>query len=508
LTTRDEHALRVEHVSKTFPGSRALHDVSFGVVRGEIHALLGGNGSGKSTLLRILAGIYHADAGATVVVDGERIAGDRTTPKWARAAGLRFVHQELGVFPSLSIAENVAIVDGFETGRAGAIDRRRLRRRTRVLLEQFEISAEPDDLAHTLSPADRTMLAIGRALRVDEARRVFVLDEPTVSLPLPKAQLVYRELRQRADAGHTVLFVSHRLEEIVTTADRATVLRDGQVAGTLRREELDEAGLIDLIVGHSVPHEHARAPRDRDDAVVLEARDLAGAAVHGVSFGVRRGEVLGIAGPLGAGTSELLQLLFGARPVRGGELALDGTPVHFAGIGDAMRAGIAYVPNDREDAAFLDLSLRENLMAADVGVHWEQLRLQRRRETHDVRQLMTVFSIRAASPDQEMATLSGGNQQKAILARWLRRSPRVLLLDEPTRGVDVGARAELHALVADAVAGGAAAVVTSNDFEELSTIADRVLVLIRGRLVSELRQPDISAPRLAELAYSTPSPAA
>jgi ribose transport system ATP-binding protein len=470
--------------------------------------LLGGNGSGKSTLLRILAGIYHADPGATVVVDGERIAGDRTTPKWARAAGLRFVHQELGVFPDLSIAENVGIVDGFETGRAGAIDRRRLRRWTGALLEQFEIGAEPDDLVHTLSPADRTMLAIGRALRDDEARRVYVLDEPTASLPLPRAQLVYRELRRRADAGHTVLFVSHRLEEIVTAADSATVLRDGQVAGTLRRDDLDEARLIELIVGHSVPHEHARVPRDDHDAVVLEARELTGGAVHGVSFRVRRGEVLGIAGPLGAGTSELLQMMFGARPVRSGGLALDGAPVRFSDIGDAMGAGIAYVPNDRGDAAFLDLSLRENLMAAEFGTHWEQLRVQRRRETHDVRQLMTAFSIRASSPDQEMATLSGGNQQKAILARWLRRSPRVLLLDEPTRGVDVGARAELHALLANAVAAGAAAVVTSNDFEELSTIADRVLVLIRGRLVAELRQPDINAPRLAELAFSTPSPAA
>jgi ribose transport system ATP-binding protein len=305
-----------------------------------------------------------------------------------------------------------------------------------------------------------------------------------------------------------VLFVSHRLDEVVATADTATVLRDGVVAGTLRHDELDQERLIDLIVGRAMTGERRQPSPSTHEHTVLEGRNLVGGPVHGVTFALRRGEVLGVAGPVGAGRSELLQMLFGARSISGGELLLDGQPVRFADIGDAMRAGLAYVPQDRADAAFYELSLTENLTAATVGAYWERLRLRRRRETRDARQSIADFSIRASSPEQEMATLSGGNQQKVILARWLRRAPRVLLLDEPTRGVDVGARAELHDLVGDAVRAGSAAVVASDDFDELSTIADRVLVLVRGRVVAELRRPDIAPARIAELAFGAQSPAA
>ena len=508
MTAGHEHALRVEGLSKTFPGIRALHDASFAVQRAEIHTLVGGNGSGKTTLLKILAGVSRADRGGTVTVDGHSVPGERVTPAWARAAGLRFMHQELGVFPGLTVAENLALGAGFVTTRSGAIDRRGTRERARALLDRFEVDADPRGLVDRLSPADRTMLAIARALQDDGDRpRVYVLDEPTASLPAPQARLVYAALRERRDAGHSVLFVSHRLDEVAAAADRATVLRDGTVVGTREHDELDRDDLIELIVGRAVTRESSPSPPDPGAPIRLEVRDLAGARVDGVSFAVRRGEVLGLAGAVGSGCSELLQMLFGARLHQRGVVVLDGMPTRFAHIGDAVRAGVAYVPAERADAAFLGLSLGENLAAATVHTYWDRLWLHRRRERNDAVAAMGNFAIRATSPDQEMATLSGGNQQKVIVARWLRRRPTVLLLDDPTRGVDAGARVTLHGLVTEAVRTGAAAIVASDDFEELSTIADRVLVLHRGRVVTELRQPDIDPARLADAAFRAPAPA-
>jgi ribose transport system ATP-binding protein len=503
LTTRDL-ALRVEHLSKSFPGTLALDDVSFEVPRGEVHALVGGNGSGKSTLLMVLAGVYRADRGGTLTVDGTQIAADRATPGWARAAGLRFVHQHLGVFATLTVAENLAIGGGFDTTRAGRIDRRRLRRRALRLLDRFGIDARPDTVVRTLPVAERTMLAVARALQDDtsDAHHIFVLDEPTAALPATESARVYAALRRSAERGHSVLFVSHRLDEVVTTADRATVLRDGRVAGGLSREELTRERLIDLIVGRPVPRERRPSP-SIETRVAVEVRELWGREVRGVSFTVRRGEVLGLAGPLGSGRSALLQMLFGARSIRRGSFLLNGTSVRFTSIAEAMRAGIAYVPQDRGGAAFPDLSVSDNIAAATVArsrTHW---RLRRRDEVRDARRAMDRFVIRARSPRQTMATLSGGNQQKVIVARWLRRAPVLLLLDEPTRGVDVESRVELHRLFAASVASGTAAIVASDDFEELSNLADRVLVMVRGRVIGQLQQPDVSPTRIAELAFGT-----
>jgi ribose transport system ATP-binding protein len=318
---------------------------------------------------------------------------------------------------------------------------------------------------------------------------------------------VYEALRERRDAGHAVLFVSHRLDEVAAAADRATVLRDGTVVGTRDHDALDPTELIELIVGRPATPEAKPVPLEPDAPIRLEARDLAGGRVEGVSFTVRQGEVLGLAGALGSGRSEILQLLFGARRPERGDVVVDGVPRRFGHIDDAMRAGVAYVPAERADAAFLALSLGENLTAASVGAYWQRFWLHRARERDDAQVAMADFGIRATSPDQEMATLSGGNQQKAILARWLRRRPAVLLLDEPTRGVDAAARVTLHGLLADAVRAGAAAIVVSDDFDELSTIAHRVLVLVQGRVASELRQPGIDPTRLAHAAFSTPAPA-
>jgi ribose transport system ATP-binding protein len=334
-----------------------------------------------------------------------------------------------------------------------------------------------------------------------------VLDEPTAALSAPRAQLVYDVLRERRAAGHTVLFVSHRLDEVIAVADAATILRDGVVAETRSHDRLDRDELIELIVGRPVDDSQRPFSSAPPGPVVIETRSLAGGPVEDVSCSVRRGEIVGVAGGLGAGRSELLQMLFGMRPVRGGEILVGGRAVVFRDIGDAVRHGVAYVPPDRADAAFGNLSLSENLAAASVRDHWERWRLRRGREARDARQSAAELAIGPSSPSQLMATLSGGNQQKVILGRWLRRAPGVLLLDEPTRGVDVGARATVHSAVVDVARAGAAVIVASDDFEELTNLADRVLVLVRGRVAAELHRPDVSAAAIGRVAFGVTSAA-
>ena len=342
-------ALRISHLSKTFPGTRALRDVSFDVDHGTFHALLGGNGSGKSTLIKVLAGVYHGDPGGSVTVGDTQIASDKTTPEAARSLNLHFVHQHPAVFPTMSVAENIAIGTGFETTAAGSIRWRTLRQRTAALLERFNIPASPDTMMRTLRPAEQAMVAIARALQDQEgeSRGVLVLDEPTASLPRAEVTRLMAALIRYARNGQTILFVSHRLDEVIGTADHATVLRDGMLAGTVSGDDITESRLIELIVGRPLDRVFPDMPEVKSDEVALEARHLAGGPLRDVSFGLRRGEVLGIAGLLGSGRSELLKMIFGAYPIKGGELMVGGSRARFRHIGEAMKAGIAYVPEDR-----------------------------------------------------------------------------------------------------------------------------------------------------------------
>lgn len=504
-------ALEVAHVSKSFVGTRALENVSFQVQRGHIHALMGGNGSGKSTLIKIMAGIYHGEPGGTITVDGKSVASDHTTPGGARHIGLHFVHQNPAVFGDLSVAENLAVGNGFDTTALWSIKRGVLKRRTQALIERFDIHATPDTLLRTLRPAERAMVAIARALQDQEGETsgVLVLDEPTASLPRAEVIRLMLAIERYAKSGQTILFVSHRLDEVIESADAATVLRDGELAGSLAKDEITEPNLIELIAGRPLDRMFPEMPEVKSDETAVEAKSVAGGPLRDVSFRLRRGEVLGIAGLLGSGRSELLKMIFGAYPVRGGTWELDGRPVDFGNIGEAMRAGVAYVPEDRHgDAAFPDMTLSENLTAATVDEYWRRLRLTHGAADADARESVRRFFIRSSSEKQRMSTLSGGNQQKVILARWLRRNPKVLLLDEPTQGVDVNARAEIYSLVHDAVEAGTSVLLVTSDFEELAHVSDRVIVLSGGRIVAEVNPPDIDPMRLTELAFSTTTGAA
>lgn len=499
----DPVVLDVSHLTKTFPGTRALDDVSVTIARGEVHAVVGGNGSGKSTLAKVIAGLHRADAG-TITVGGAAVAADSVDPAWARAAGLRFVHQDLALFPELTVAENLALGARFPTRPPGRIDWPALQAWTGALLHRFAIDAEPRTPLGELSPVDRVLVAIARALHDEPGGHVLVLDEPTAALPADRAAVVWSTVRDAAAGGDAVLFVSHRLDEVVAHADAATVLSDGRCRGRVPRSELSETRLAELIAGRGrgdrTRPARASGPR-RDAPVVLALRDVRGGPLRGVSFELRAGAIVGLTGSVGAGHSEVLQAIFGARAVRGGAVVLDGEPVRFGHIGDAMRAGIAYVPGDRTDGVFADLTLSENLAAASLPSYWRRFRMEGAAELRDAAADQARYSIRAASPLQVMATVSGGNQQKALVARWLRREPRLLLLDAPTRGVDVGARADVYEFVIRAADRGSAVLVASDDVVELATLCDHVLVFERGVVAHVLDGPDVRPERIAERAF-------
>lgn len=498
-------ALRVTHLSKTFPGTRALHDVTLEVRPGQVHALLGGNGSGKSTLIKVLAGLYHGDPGGEIAVGTHVVASDKTSPQWARAAGVHFVHQDPGVFPTLTVAENMAIGRGFETTRAGSIRWAALRTRTAELLERFHIEATPSTPVGLLRPADQTMVAIARALQDQEGNDtgILVLDEPTASLPASEVDVLLSAVRRYATAGQAILFVTHRLDEVLAIADRVSVLRDGRHVGTTDTRGQTEATLIEMIVGRALDRVYPQMPPVEEGEPALQVRGLVAGPLVGVDLTVRTGEVLGVAGLLGSGRTELLKSLFGAYPIAAGEILLEGRPVRFRTIEKAMDAGLAYIPEDRAgEAAFLEMSLRENVSAAQVRRYWRGLRHRHGAEATDARRSITDFTVQASSDRQPFNTLSGGNQQKVVLARWLRRKPRLLLLDEPTQGVDVGARAEIYLAVRRAVEQGTSVILVTSDFEELSRVSDRVVVLAHGRVVAELSGDMLVPQRLTEFAFA------
>ena len=483
-----------------------LREAGLTVARGEVHALLGGNGSGKSTLVKLLAGVYRADPGGSIRIGETTTPADAWSAEVAKKQGLHFVHQDPAVFPALTVAENIAIGRGFVTGRTGRIDWRATRRRTAEVLERFAIPATPDMPVAALRPADRVMIAIARALQDQEGASdgVLVLDEPTASLPVNEVEVLLSALRRYAAAGQTIVYVSHRLGEVLDFADQVTVLRDGNVVGTRPVPGMTEDALVELIVGRPLDRVFPEPRTTQRQDVVLSVRGLAAGPLQGVDLDLHRGEVLGVAGLLGSGRTELLRALFGDLPVTAGEVTMEGRPLRPRGPRQAMRAGLAMVPEDRgSEGLFPGMSVRENLSAAVVPTYWRGGRLRHRDERDDARDLVQRYAVKPATDLPPAGTLSGGNQQKVVLGRWLRREPTVLLLDEPTQGVDVNARADIYAHVRAAVDRGTAVLLVTSDFEEMSHVADRVVVLRDGVVAAELHAPDITEQRLTELSYLT-----
>ena len=501
MTATTGLALQVSDVRKAFGGTQALDGVSFELDRGSVHGLLGGNGSGKSTMIKVLAGVYRADAG-WLKIRGSRIEASSMNPARAREEGMRFVHQQESTFPSLTVAENLAIGHGFGGGAMQRIRWRTVKRRTAGVLERFEIHASPDDRLGDLRPATQAMVTIARALQDQDGEQdgVLVLDEPTASLPSSEVELLLGALRRYAAAGQTILYVTHRLEEVLQIADRATVFRDGRVVGTAERDELTHDALVEVIMGRRVEQILSRSHGRIAGEVLVRLRQVSAGSVRSASFEAHRGEIVGIAGLLGSGRSTILRALFGSVPLAAGSIELEGREVRFDEPRAAIAAGVAYVPEDRlGEAAFPDLSVLVNLGMATTTRYFRGVRMRHRAERRDAQELLDAYSIKTASLDAPFSAMSGGNQQKVVLARWMRRKPKLLLLDEPTQGVDVGARAEIWQLVRKAVDAGAAALVVSSDYDELARVCDRAVVLRNGCVAAELHGEDLTEEHLTYL---------
>jgi ribose transport system ATP-binding protein len=497
-----EPALVLTDAHKTFGANKAVDGVSFSLAAGQVHALLGGNGSGKSTLIKMLAGVERADGGG-IVIGGQTIPLAEMTPARAAEAGLRFVHQQRSTFPELTVAENLAIGGyGFPLAAGGRVRWRALRRHAKEVLAKYDIDVHPAQLLGELGPARQAMVAIARALQTgQEGAGILILDEPTVSLPDTEVRLLLDAVRKHADQGQAVILVTHRLEEVFAVADNAILLRNGQLVAEVAPKTITRGDLVELIVGRAI-EEIAPNPAAVRGPLILETKALCGGPVGPIDLQLRAGEVVGVAGLAGSGRSSLLKSLFGVLPVESGSVLLDGRNVSLRSPRDAMRAGIALVPENRaEDATFPELSVTDNLSVAVIPDYFKKGRLRAGLQRRDARGLLSRYVIKAESVEEPLSALSGGNQQKVIVARWLRRSPRIVLLDEPTQGVDIGARHEIYLLIRNAVEAGAVALVASSDSEELAAICDRVIVLCCGRVVGEVPREELTSSRVERLAH-------
>lgn len=507
MDARDQATVRIALVDvwKSFAGTTALHGVSLAVASGEIHGLAGGNGSGKSTLIKILAGIERADAGAL------RIAGEvhdlsAFDPRKARRNGLHFVHQENTTFRDLTVAENLAIGRGFETHGRLLLSRPAQIRHATSILERFQISAGPSQPLGDLSPAQQTMVAIARVLQDQDelGDGLLVLDEPTAALPPREVDRLIAALRGYASHGQSIVLVTHRLDELVAACDRISVLRDGKNVASAVDGGLSHDELVQLIVGEDAAlplHQLSRFTKPRP---AMEFRGVVGGAVRGVSFTVNKGEIVGLAGLIGSGASTLLRCAAGVQPLESGEIWRSAKEAAADDTDGALKAGrVAYVPPDRMHLSLLpDETVRDNLLIPSLSGLARSGVISRERERRAAHESMHQYRVRAASIEMPIAHLSGGNQQKVVLARWLRLGPDILLLDEPTQGVDVGARADIWALINAQVAAGMSVVVASSDIEELASVCHRVLVVDRGLVRADVHGDEVTAPRILELIHS------
>src|ERR687895_625442 len=491
---RHSPTLEVRRVTKRFPGVLALDDVSFELRPGELHALVGENGAGKSTLIKVITGVYHPDEGQ-ILFKGEEVSFSE--PRESQEAGISTIYQEINLLPLLSVAQNVFL--GREPrGRLGLIDRDRMNREAAEILERYGIRSDVTAPLRSLGLGVQQMVAIARAISVDA--RVVIMDEPTSSLEAREVETLFGVIGQLREEGVGVIYVSHRLEELYEICDRVTVLRDGRVAHTGELADLSRLQLIAHMLGRELAevekegvtgfggeHETAREP-------VLVAQGLnQHPRLREVSFDVHPGEVVGLAGLLGAGRTETAKAIFGAEPLDSGSVRVEGKDIKTGSPGAAIKAGIAFLPEDRKlEGIIPDLSVRENIVAAALPRLARVGLVSEKAQDELVETFMTRLGIKASSPDQPAGELSGGNQQKVLLARWLCLNPKVLILDEPTRGIDVGAKAEIQRLIDELAEQGLGVVMVSSELEEVLEGSDRVVVLRNGTVVGMLSGEDIT----------------
>lgn len=488
--------LRMEQISKTYPGVQALKDVDFDVQPGEIHALVGENGAGKSTLMKILTGAENPVSGK-IIWKGREV--QISTPADARDLGISMIHQELSLIPYLTVGQNIFLGREPKASLPGFIDWKQLYTDAQQLLDRLNVAVDARTEVRFLSIAQQQMVEVAKALSLNAD--LIAMDEPTSSLTERETEVLFRVMRSLKSDGVSLVFISHRLEEVFEISDRITTLRDGAFIGTKDAATLTEAQVVNMMVGRDLGDLYPKADRTRRQAI-LEAKNLSdGKELHGVDITLYAGEILGIAGLVGAGRTALAETIFGIRQAAHGEIKVDGRTVKIKSPGKAIKLGMGLVPEDRKlQGVLLNMAVKDNIYISSMKqiTKWGFINI--RRANHLAQTFVKKLGVRTPNLRQHIRNLSGGNQQKVVIARWLTLNPRLLILDEPTRGIDIGAKAEIHGLMSDLASEGIGVVMISSELPEVLNVSDRILVMHEGRVTAEFSRDEATQDKIMRAA--------
>lgn len=493
----DNIILKVENMSKAFGSVVALNDVSMEIIKGEIHAIIGENGAGKSTLMKIIAGVEKPDRGK-IILEGKEVVF--RNPYYAKMAGVSIVFQELNVFNNLSVADNIFALRQ-PINKIGIIKERELIKETEKLTKVFSIDVKPDTLVGRLPLAKKQMVEILRAL--SQRSKILVMDEPTSSLTSAEAKKLFDILNSLKKEGITIIYISHKIEEVLEISDKITVLRDGKYIETLKKEEASEQKLINMMVGHEFINLYIKKKKDNSSLTpILEIKDLAKEGIFKkVSFTLHENEILGFFGLVGSGRSEIAQSIIGMKNFDSGEIFIDGIKKDIASPADSIKEGIGYVYEDRKEAGlFLEMSLKDNIIASQINKFTRVGFLKEAECLEFAKKYIDELNITSWSPYQKAKTLSGGNQQKLLLAAWIALNPKVLIVDEPTRGIDVGAKVEIHSIIRRLARKGTGIILISSELSEIITLSDRVVVVKEGKVLAILQSYEITEENIMSIA--------
>lgn len=485
--------LEMEGITKRFPGVTALDSVDFELEKGEVHVLLGENGAGKSTLIKMLSGAYQPDEGE-ILLDGEKV--DISSAMDAQKLGISTIYQEFNLIPQLTVTENVFL--GRQPRRLGFINRRKMREDTRALLERMKVRVDPDSRVESLGVAQRQMVEIAKALSLDA--RILIMDEPTTSLSGQEVERLFEIIHGLKEDDVGVVFISHHLEEVAEIGDRVTVLRDGQFVDRVPAST-DRSEFVRLMVGRNIEDQFPRRKPETGE-VLMEVKNLSREGVlEDISFELRAGEVVGVAGIVGAGRTELAEAIFGAEPADSGEIVVGGEVLRPGDPREAKRQGIGFITEDRQGEGIVaPLSVAENLGLAALRTNTRAGIVNRRKQWRQAEEMIGDLNIRTPGAGQEIRYLSGGNQQKVVIGKWLLADSKILIMDEPTRGIDVGAKVEIYELMNELTANGSGILMISSELPEVLGMSDRVLVMAGGRITGELSAREATQENVMELA--------
>ncbi|KGQ35814.1 sugar ABC transporter ATP-binding protein [Gallibacterium anatis] len=488
--------LKLDNICKSFPGVRALYNAGLSVYPGKVMALMGENGAGKSTLMKILTGIYSKDSGS-IHYQGQEVTFKN--PKMSQLAGINIIHQELNIIPNLTIAENIFLGREF-TNKFGGIDWKKMTTESEKLLKRLKIKHSPTTPVEQLSLGELQMIEIAKALSFDA--KVIIMDEPTDALTDTETDALFNVIRELKQQNCGIVFISHRMQDIFTICDDVTVLRDGELIAERSLKEINEEQLIELMVGRKLSEQYPHIESPIGDTV-LEVKNISGCGVHNSSFKLHRGEILGISGLMGAGRTELMKLIYGALPKTAGEVFLKQKQLSIHSPQDGLNNGIVYISEDRKgDGLVLGMSIKENMTLTALKQLTKHYSINHKAEKMTVNDFILLFNIKTPSMDQTIGLLSGGNQQKVAIAKGLMTRPDVLILDEPTRGIDVGAKKEIYQLINKFKEEGMSIIIVSSDMPEIIGMSDRVLVMNNGEIRAEYLRNEVTQEKLLTAAIT------